>query len=76
MRHIKEGDRSRGVCEGCRKLVNTRLRRRTVTLARPHYTEVPGVLVACCEDCWRIVAIPHQSMPEINRARRLARLAR
>lgn len=75
MRHPKEGDRSRGICQGCRKVVMTRYWPRTIALTEPSYAEVPNVLVACCEECWRIVSVPHQSTPQINKARRLARLA-
>lgn len=69
MKIWKEGDRSRGLCETCRKLVETRFARRVVALERPA-AEVPDVLVAECVECGGIVAIPAQSSPRLQEARR------
>jgi hypothetical protein len=71
MKLWKEGDRSRGVCEHCRRLVETRFDRRTVTLKRPRVS-APDVLVAVCTQCGNIVAIPYQSTPRLHEARRKA----
>jgi hypothetical protein len=65
----KEGDRSRAVCERCQRLVETRFERRTVRLERPP-VEVPAVLVAVCTICGETVAIPAQSAPRLQEARR------
>jgi hypothetical protein len=64
----REGDRSVGICERCRKRVDTRFERRTFPMERPR-VDVPDVLVAVCEECGEIVAIPHQSTPKIAEAR-------
>jgi hypothetical protein len=69
MRVWKAGDRSKGVCERCGRLVATRFERRTMALERPR-TEVPDVLVAVCEACESLVAIPPQSLPRLNEGRR------
>ncbi len=70
MKLWKEGDRSRSVCERCKRLVGTRFERRTVNLERPAVA-VPDVLVAACTSCGETVAIPAQSSPRLQAARRL-----
>jgi hypothetical protein len=69
MKMWKEGDRSQGVCERCKRLVETRFERRVVTLERPP-VEVPDVLVAVCTVCNETVAVPAQSSPRLQEARR------
>ena len=60
----REGDRSVGICERCRKRVNTRFERRTFPMERPR-VDVPDVLVSVCDECGDIVDVPHQSTPKI-----------
>lgn len=74
MKNRKQGDTSKGLCEACRKLVKTRYEYRTVTLTEPAYTEVPGVLVSVCQECFKTVSIPHQSAPMLQQARREAKV--
>jgi len=68
MKIWKEGDRSRGVCEVCKRLVDTRFERRTLPLEQPRI-DVPDVLVDVCEVCGSILSVPPQSLPRINAAR-------
>jgi hypothetical protein len=66
----RAGDRSRAICEQC-GAVETRFEYRTYPLSRPR-VDVPDVLVAVCTMCDRIVAVPYQSSPRLNEARREA----
>ncbi len=65
----RAGDRSRGICEHCNGVVETRFEYRTYPLSQPR-VDVPDVLVAACTACDRIVAVPHQSSPKLNEARK------
>lgn len=56
----EEGDHSAGICPECRKLVHTTFR---------SSGESPTVLIAFCNECDVMVAIPHQSTPKINAKR-------
>lgn len=67
----KEGDRSRAICEHCKQIVETRFEYRTFSLEVPRI-DVPDVLVAVCSVCDRIAAVPYQSSPRLNEARRSA----
>jgi hypothetical protein len=64
-----EGDQSRGICESCRVVVDTRFEFRDYELHAPRVV-VPALLVAVCTICDRIVAIPMQSAARLNAARR------
>jgi hypothetical protein len=64
----RAGDRSRGICEKC-GLVETRFEYRTFPLENPR-VDVPDVLVAACSGCNGIVAVPFQSSPKLNEARK------
>lgn len=67
----RAGDRSRGICETCGTVVETRFEYRTYALTVPRI-DVPDVLVAVCEDCDATIAVPFQSSPRLNAARREA----
>jgi hypothetical protein len=69
MKLWKEGDRSRGVCERCKRLVTTQFERRAVRLECPEVV-VPDVLVAVCVSCGEPVAVPHQSSLRLQESRR------
>jgi endogenous inhibitor of DNA gyrase (YacG/DUF329 family) len=67
------GDKSRAICPHCEKLVET-------TFA---YRDVPfddgvgmakNILVATCDECGTVVAIPAQSTPAIRKARPVAEI--
>lgn len=64
------GDRSRAICEQC-GVVETRFEYRTVSLEKPR-VDVPDVLVAVCTVCDQIAAVPYQSSPRLNEARKAA----
>jgi hypothetical protein len=68
MRILKEGDRSSGLCEECRKRVGVRYEYRAITLEESNI-EVCDVLVAVCDDCGSVVSIPAQSFPRLKEAR-------
>lgn len=63
------GDRSQAICEECGAVVETRFEYRAVPLTKPG-VDVPDVLVAVCIACDHIVAVPHQSTPQLNEARK------
>jgi hypothetical protein len=67
----RAGDRSRAICEHCGGVVETRFECRTYPLHEPRI-EVPDVLVAVCTVCDRIAAVPFQSSPRLNEARKAA----
>jgi hypothetical protein len=64
----KEGDRSEAICRACEKRVTTRFAVRGYTLQESR-VEVPDLLVAVCDECGGIVAIPAQSSPRLKEAR-------
>lgn len=66
----RAGDRSRAICEQC-GVVETRFEYRTVALEKPR-VDVPDVLVAVCTVCDQIAAVPYQSSPRLNEARKAA----
>jgi hypothetical protein len=67
----RAGDRSRAICEHCDGVVETRFEYRTYPLREPR-VDVPDVLVAVCVVCDRIAAVPYQSSPRLNEARKAA----
>lgn len=67
----RAGDRSRAICEHCEAAVETRFEYRTYPLSKPR-VDVPDVLVAVCTVCDRIAAVPYQSSPRLNEARKAA----
>jgi hypothetical protein len=67
----KPGDRSRAICEDCGKVVEMRFEYRTFPLLEPR-VDVPDVLVGVCVECDRTVAVPYQSTPKLNEARKAA----
>jgi RNase P subunit RPR2 len=66
---LKVGDLSRGICEQCGRVVETRFEYRTFQLEVPRI-DVPAVLVSVCVTCDTVVAVPYQSSPRLNEARR------
>lgn len=60
MMEYSEGSRSSGICPRCKHMVITRMQWRDYP---------PVVLVAICQECGDIVAIPHQSTAAINAAK-------
>jgi hypothetical protein len=64
----KEGDRSEAICRACQKRVGTRFAVRKYTLQESG-AEVPDLLVAVCDECGGVAAIPAQSTPRLKEAR-------
>jgi len=63
---LKEGDKSKGPCEKCRKLVTE-----TFRLAPLKYNGliIPDILQGFCDECGEPVSIPHQSSYKIKEFR-------
>lgn len=63
---LKEGDKSKGLCDKCRKLVNT-----TFSYAAYKYNNfmIPNILQGFCDKCGTAVSIPHQSTYKIKEFR-------
>lgn len=67
MEFYKENDKSKAICEKCRKIVTTTFK----------YSDferwnivVPDVLLDFCDECGSLVSIPHQSTYKINSYRK------
>ena len=60
-----EGEKSKGICQVCKKQVPTTFRVSSVkrTLGKGRINDV---LAACCDHCDHVVAIPQQSSPRIE----------
>jgi hypothetical protein len=71
MKIWKAGDRSRAICDRCEKVVETRFEYRTYSLDQPRI-DVDDVLVAVCTTCNGVAAVPFQSSPKLNEARKSA----
>lgn len=63
---FKEGDKSKGPCEKCQKLVSI-----TFKNAPFKYKEfiIPNILQGFCDECGDSVSIPHQSTFKIKEFR-------
>jgi hypothetical protein len=68
MHLYREGDVSEAMCQGCQRRVTTRFGVRTLPLLETGI-EVPDVLVAVCDECGQVAAIPAQSAPKLKEAR-------
>lgn len=67
MRLVKEGDESEAICPHCRALVTTHYRVRTYRLVN-RGIDVPGTMVAVCDLCDNVAALPAQSAPKLGQA--------
>ena len=65
MKIYKAGEKSRGLCQSCKKLVSTTFKATTVPLSSGK-GKVSDVLAAICNSCGVVVAIPQQSAPKIR----------
>ena len=70
----KVGEKSKALCSFCKHVVPTTFRERTVPLSSGK-GEVAGVLAGVCDECDRVVSIPHQSVPRIKEALRTQKYA-
>lgn len=64
MKIHKIGDKLKGGCEHCKKLVTTTFQLRNVPVKSGGI--VDDLLCSCCDDCDNVVSIPHQSVPRIK----------
>lgn len=67
MAHYTQGDKSRAICEDCNRIVTTTFEVRDVPFFDGS-SIVENVLVAVCDNCNSVVAIPAQSTPAIQAA--------
>lgn len=68
MHLYREGQQSEALCPACERRVSTTFRVRTVHLEQSGI-DVPGVLVAVCDECGEIAALPAQSAPRLREAK-------
>ena len=64
-----QGERSEALCSTCGEWRETEFQYRTFRLEKSRQ-DVPDVLVAVCRTCDSIAAVPHQSAPRLQAARR------
>lgn len=65
MKIYTEGEKSKGLCEVCKKLVPTTFKVSSVKLSSGKGS-VDGILVAKCDYCDHTVSVPQQSSPRIK----------
>lgn len=68
MKIYEAGEKSQAICEHCKSLVPTTFKYRDVPFDDGSGS-VKDILVAVCDNCDAVVAIPAQSTPAIKRAR-------
>jgi len=71
MKVFKQGEKGRAICETCQKMVSTTFAYRDVPFSDSP-GEVKDILVAVCDSCDGVVAIPPQSTPAIKKMRETA----
>lgn len=64
---VREGDTSQAICPRCKAIVTTTFRTRTYRLVSSG-VDVPGALVAVCDRCDNVAAIPAQTSSRIGEA--------
>jgi len=62
---FKVGDKSKAICNKCRKIVPTTMHLGNYRIPKKKIV-VPGILLAYCDNCGKLVGIPHQSTPKIR----------
>lgn len=67
MKIFKLGEKSKGVCNDCKKVVSTTFKLCTVPLSSGKGS-ASDILAAACDHCGHIVSIPQQSTPRIKEA--------
>jgi RNase P subunit RPR2 len=67
MKIFKLGEKSKGVCNNCKKFVPTTFKLCTVPLSSGKGS-VDDILAATCDKCDHVVSIPQQSTPRIKEA--------
>jgi hypothetical protein len=69
MKHWKEGEKGRAVCERCATVVVTTFKVRDVPFSDGSGV-VKDILACVCDNCSEVVGIPAQSTPAIAAARK------
>lgn len=73
MEIFKEGDKSKAICEHCKKISETTFKVRTSQIQDGQKTlRVPDVLVAVCDTCDKVAAIPQQSFAAVAEVKKKA----
>ncbi|MCB1197314.1 MAG: hypothetical protein KDK51_03005, partial [Deltaproteobacteria bacterium] len=67
MKIYKLNEKSKGICESCKKLVHTTFKLVSVPFLNKRGS-VNDILCAICDDCDHVVSIPQQSAPRIKEA--------
>lgn len=65
MKKVKAGDNSKAICHKCECVVETTFIKRDVALS-DNSAMVENVLVAVCNSCDAVVALPHQSTEQVK----------
>jgi hypothetical protein len=63
-----EGEKSKAICDSCQQLVTSTFARRNVPFSDGK-GEVKDILVAVCDLCDQVIAVPAQSAPAIREVR-------
>lgn len=63
---LKEGDKSKAICERCKSIVPTTFRYAGFIL---NGVKIPEVLQGFCDKCGDVVSLPHQSSYKIKEFR-------
>ena len=71
MKRFTMGDKSQSICNECENLVSTTFQYKDVPFDDGNGC-VKNILVACCDLCSGVVAVPPQSTPAIKAARQVA----
>ncbi|MGB0833422.1 MAG: hypothetical protein ACPGR2_02790 [Psychrobium sp.] len=65
MKTVKAGDKGKAICHGCECVVETTFMKRDVALS-DNSAKVENLLVAVCNNCDAVVALPQQSAEKVN----------
>lgn len=65
MKTVKSGDKSKALCHKCECVVETTFMKRDVALS-DNSAIAENLLVAVCNTCGAVVALPHQSSKQVN----------
>jgi dynactin complex subunit len=67
MKTVKTGDKSKAICHECECVVETTFMIRDVALS-DNSAIVENLLIAVCNNCDAVVALPQQSSKQVNHA--------
>lgn len=67
---FQEGARSKAICSHCRKVVGTTFVRRDVSFSDGSKRVAKNILVAVCDVCGQVAAIPPESTAAVRKANR------